>query len=506
VKAAADCLSDLNVAISRDELCAYPEQGPFNPSHNYPEYTLGPVSETRNGVYDAVREALALLGMDQNNHGTPEWNPFGEIVKPGDTVAIKPNFVLSRHAEDGDLFSVITHASVLRAIVDYVYIALKGEGRVIIADSPQMDCNFTELLERTQLASIVELYEKQRQFKIEIVDLRSFWLDKQAAASEGGGSGAKHRHPLPGDPLGSALINLGKESLFFGKDNGKYYGADFDRDKTIEHHHGETHQYSVSKTILSADVVILVPKLKVHKKVGATLNVKGLVGIATDKNHLIHYTLGTPAKGGDQFPDRLLTKRQALRIKLQRWAFDKFLSKKTPIWDKVYKVAQSLGHLLLRPLGVSVPAEKLLLDAGNWHGNDSAWRMAVDLLRLFLYSDEEGTLQPQPVRRVFSIVDGIIGGENNGPLTPDAKPCGLVIAGSNPCAVDLACLRLMGFDHGKISIYEYALKHPDLFHADLEKICSHANTEDQDVFGRQGRGFGFEPHPGWKGHIEKREE
>lgn len=53
--------------------------------------------------------------------------------------------------------------------------------------------------------------------------------------------------------------------------------------------------------MLASDVIISVPKLKVHRKVGTTLNFKNMVGINTDKNHLAHYRIGAPAQGGDEF-------------------------------------------------------------------------------------------------------------------------------------------------------------------------------------------------------------
>jgi len=71
-----------------------------------------------------------------------QWNPLGTIIKPGQTVLLKPNFVLSFNSSGDDLFAVVTHPSILRAIVDYVYLALKGIGRIVIADAPQMDCNW----------------------------------------------------------------------------------------------------------------------------------------------------------------------------------------------------------------------------------------------------------------------------------------------------------------------------------------------------------------------------
>ena len=59
----------------------------------------------------------------------------------------------------------------------------------------------------------------------------------------------------------------------------------------------------ISRTILDADCVINLPKLKTHKKTGVTLCMKNLVGINGNKNWLPHHRLGTPAQGGDQFAD-----------------------------------------------------------------------------------------------------------------------------------------------------------------------------------------------------------
>ena len=145
MKSPEEILTNLNVSVSHNQEMDYSDEPPYSPGISYPEYSLRDISQKENCVYDAVRETLKLLNMDRDNFDTACWNPFGEIVKSGDTVVIKPNFVLSSHAEGGDLFSIITHPSVIRAIVDYAYIALEGEGRIIIADAPQMDCDFDEL-------------------------------------------------------------------------------------------------------------------------------------------------------------------------------------------------------------------------------------------------------------------------------------------------------------------------------------------------------------------------
>lgn len=505
MKSPEDIISDLSVSVYHDPQLKYTDEPPYSPHIRHPEYLFQDVSKQGNGVYDAARNALLLLGMDKDNFNTSSWNPFKEIIEPGHTVVIKPNFVLSSHEEGGDLFSIITHPAVIRAAVDYSYIALKGEGKIIIADAPQMDCNFTELLEKTKLDTIKELYQKELGFNLEIYDLRDFWLNKRG---ETGPAYAKSRYKLPGDPAGNMLVNLGKKSLFYGLNNyERFYGADYNRKETIKHHHDDVQEYLLSRTVLSADTVISIPKLKVHKKVGVTLNMKGLVGICVNKNYLVHYTLDTPSKGGDQFPDHTLDAKEMTAVKLQRWAYDKFLSRQNPMGDFLYDTITKAGKFLLKPLGFVTPdKDKLNLDGGNWYGNDSAWRMAVDLTRIFIYSDTEGNLQDRPMRRMFSLVDGVTGGERNGPLAPDSKKCGLIIAGFNPCATDLVCTRLMGFDYQSIKLLRYVLEHTELFKVEPSRIGVFSNINLDDLFDEENKHkyFDFTPHPGWQGHIEIR--
>lgn len=50
------------------------------------------------------------------------------------------------------------------------------------------------------------------------------------------------------------------------------------------------------------------------------------------------------------------------------------------------------------------------------------------------------------VRPDFAIVDGIIGMEGNGPIEGNPKPCGVLVLGEDPVAVDCTCARIMGLD------------------------------------------------------------
>ncbi len=52
--------------------------------------------------------------------------------------------------------------------------------------------------------------------------------------------------------------------------------------------------------------------------------------------------------------------------------------------------------------------------------------------------------------RTFSIVDGIVGMEGNGPIQGNPRAAGLIVAGADPAAVDATCCRLMGLDPRRI--------------------------------------------------------
>ncbi len=493
-------MKKVKVGVIQAKKPVYPSIPPYNPSAPYPEYPFRDnLSSEPNYVYDALRDLFYILGYDIENYGKNRWNPLGEFIKPGMVVVIKPNFVLSRHFEGKDIYSIITHPSLIRAVIDYCWIALQGDGEIIIADAPQYNCNFKELIEVTGLDKVVDFYSSYSGVSVKLLDLRNYWSKSLHMPS--------CKRKLPGDPKGSIKINLGKESAYYSHPNPKkFYGAVYHRQEAILHHLGERQEYEISKTILSADVLISLPKMKVHKKVGVTLNGKGLVGIATNKNLIVHYTLGTPSEGGDQFPDGFLTPVEQKIIKFERWMYDTFLAKNSILWEIPHRIIYGFLYLkLVKPLGVKVADEKRLFDAGNWYGNDTAWRMVVDLMKIIHFADKNGQIHDSIQRKLFSIVDGIIGGENKGPLVPDPKPVGVLIGGDNFLAVDLVTTRLMGFDPMKLKQFTYLLSSNSNYGL--------KNLEDIDVLSsdemirnclrdKSNKFFNFKPYPGWIGHIE----
>jgi len=56
----------------------------------------------------------------------------------------------------------------------------------------------------------------------------------------------------------------------------------------------------------------------------------------------------------------------------------------------------------------------------------------------------------RPFPHVFTIVDGIVGMEGNGPIQGKPKPTGVIVSGSDRVAVDATCCRIMGIDPQKI--------------------------------------------------------
>jgi uncharacterized protein (DUF362 family) len=450
----------------------------------------------------SLRELARLLNHDGN--------PYIGFLKPGDNVVVKPNWVLDRHPRGENIFSVITHSAVLRAVVDLVYEAIDGTGTITIADAPQWNCNFENLLVVTEVEAISDYYRTHYDFDVPVIDLRQIGArEREPGEARGPWIRTTDRLELVGDPRGYVAVDLGAESAFIGMPNVELvYGADYDRSETRLHHNAARHEYLISKTILEADALISVPKLKVHKKVGVTINAKGMVGLNGNKNWLAHYRLGSPSSGGDQFPDGRPLGEQA-RSRLLQLVRDQFLARKSGKRDAVLESAYR-AYRVIKPLirrASSASNSEIPIEGGNWYGNDTAWRMTADLARIALYADAEGRIRETPQRRFYSVVDGIVAGERKGPLAPDAKNCGVLVAGENLLAVDVVCARLMGFDWKKLrSLSWLAFESPqDVGSREPEHdIAIVSNVPEweallADPFAVDLR---FRPHPAWTGQIE----
>jgi uncharacterized protein (DUF362 family) len=484
------------VTIYKQEYIKYPLNAPYNPRCVYPEFFNihnNIVLDKDNYVFESVRSAFKLLGLDKENINTENWNPLKWLVNEKDVVLLNPNLVAHKHKLNDDWDYCITHGSVIRAVVDYVYLALKGKGRIIIADGPQTDSNIDKILELTGIIEIQKFYEKNLNFKIEFIDFRDEkWIEKEGILIG--------KKKLPGDPAGSVVFDLGKKSYFAEVDsnNPSFYGCYYDISETMSHHTNGKHEYCICKTPLEADVFINIPKLKSHKKTGLTVNLKSLVGgVNANKNYLPHYKIGNPKIGGDQFDkssvkvkleNKIVLKFKNLLLKDSK--FIKFLSRKT----------KKLGYKIFGDT-------ESVIRSGNWYGNDTVWRMCMDLNRIFFYGKPDGTLNKSKIKKHFSVVDGIKAMEGNGPTAGTLKEAGLILIGENPVAVDSVCAKIMGFDYKKIPLLykcfeknEYPLI--DYKYEDIICICNDEKYNKKLTDFSFENSLKFKPHFGWIGQVE----
>jgi hypothetical protein len=306
--------------------------------------------------------------------------------------------------------------------------------------------------------------------------------------------------PLPGDPAGYVKVDLGRHSMFAEVEHLCHliYGSEYDTSEIRRHHTGGVHEYLVSRTILNADCVINLPKLKTHKKTGITVCLKNLVGINGNKNWLPHHREGTPSQGGDQFADDGLRHRIERRMMA---GFRRVFPWLGPMRGAIAGPVKALGIWVFGDTNADA------IRSGNWYGNDTTWRMVIDLTRIVLYVDGVGRIHESPVRQLFCIVDGVVGGERNGPLDPTPRPAGVLVAGCSPLAADLVSARLMGFEYERLPLLKRGLEPRGLPLARFTYREVECIADDRALCGpirHIQAEVPFQPHFGWNGVTSQR--
>lgn len=422
---------------------------------------------------------------------------FAGNISPGDRVVIKPNWVAQHHKYATDSWvPVITHPALISAVIRRAILHLKGSGRITVADSPQHDSSFEQILERMP---VLEWAEECRRAGVglQVLDLRDEVWELRGEVIVG-------RKALPGDPAGSLVFRLEHAVSAFNDHRpgpGGYYGAMFDRLETQRDHADGWHSYRVSKTVIDCDVFINLPKLKSHRKAGLTCSLKNAVGIATKKNCLPHHTEGTPSQGGDQFPDNAMKHcleshvgRAANRLMARHESLQVCMVPAKRLWKAVF--------------GKSTTTSR----GGSWYGNDTIWRTVLDLNKILLYGDPTGTLRESVSgsrKKYVSIVDAVVAGEGDGPLSPDSVQAGLILGGDDPVSVDCLAARVMGFDHRKVPTVSRALSMRSFPLADCsyDQIEVRSKSIPAAVGGLENipeeHCLRFRPHFGWAGRIER---
>ena len=416
-----------------------------------------------NPIYDSVRKLFIALELDKEHIDSRKWNPLSGLILPGNKVFIKPNLVREINGIGQDMDSMVTHASVIRPIIDYVHLALEGRGEIVIGDAPVPEANFHIVTNKNYLQPTIgylsNLYRSET-FDIKLIDMR-FARGREEEFHE-----FDHLGIEIDLKQGSFLDLLSDTEL----ENLTYLYTDNSFMTKVHKRH--THKYRIAREFLDADVLINVPKLKTHYKAGVTLSLKNLVGLVTNKSYIPHLRNGPPGRYGDETPDYTLMDNIACEMKrYKNGLIRRFL----------YLCAKLVGDKSGFIRRIETKYRWVKPFEGCWEGNDTIWRVVLDLNRIMLFADKNGVMGSGLQRRTFNIVDGIVGGEKNGPLHCLKKPAGILVGGHNPYAVDLTATRLMGFDHEKIPLLRYARKEQWLINSGPVVVSSNIpdwNTKD----------------------------
>jgi uncharacterized protein (DUF362 family) len=481
------------VSVCRDPGLAYPATADHSPPERFPESPFPDAPPGGSRVYGLVRRALAGSGADAGRFGTPEWNPLGEWIAPGERVFVLPNFVVDRRPGEAleDFQGKCTHGSVLRAVLDYAAIAAGSPGAVAFGNASLQSCDYASVAEATGAAEVGRFYRERAGADAGPHDLRgvvTVWTRFGALLE---------RSERSADDV--VLVDLGAHSLLEELDGGggtpEFRVGDYDRREIAEYHGPGRHVYAVNRRVLEAGTIVSVPKLKTHEKVGITCALKGTVGAIARKECLAHHRKGGPRQGGDEYPADTPVHHLASAFA------DRVTTLDAGVASNVARVASKGLYKALRlgPGGIM---------AGAWHGNDTAWRMAVDIARVLRFARLDGTLADTPQRRHLVVVDGVVGGEAEGPVYPRGFPAGVVAFGSDPVWTDAACALLMRFDPAALPIVSRAagpMPYPatELAAADLRVTVDGRPAALDDLPAVLERGF--EPPKGWAGHLELRE-
>jgi uncharacterized protein (DUF362 family) len=418
-----------------------PEEN-YSPSTRYPEYQYEHLASKPNRVYEMVREVFAQAGLDSERFGTRQWNPLGRFVAQGSSVFVLCNFVYHQRFNETieGFWAKCTHGSVLRAVLDYLLIAVGAGGRIAFGNAPVQSCNWERVLAASGADAVLKFYADQGR-SVEARDLRLFIAERD-------GLGRTLKTEMRDGVQNAIELDLKTESVLsaFGSDDEcvpHFRNTDYDARRTESYHSADSHRYILHRAALEADVIFSLPKLKTHEKVGVTCGLKGFVGAIGHKDCLAHHRFGSPKLGGDEYPDST-----ALRLMVSRFNERAYSDDLSPSLQNTFRVLDRNLQRLMRRGG--------FISNGGWHGNDTAWRMSLDIARILHYADLSGRMQNSVQRKHLSFIDGIIGGEGDGPLAPTPVKSGTFIFSDNVAMGDWAACRLMGFQPNLIPLIREA--------------------------------------------------
>jgi len=455
---------------------------------------MKPMEQRESERHESVRcSVLMNASADRLKFWVAGVLPKGDFKR----IVIKPNWVHHEVSPDFPIRAMVTSVGVIEAAIEACLSMYPGAKEIAVGDVPLQSCDFDLLLAQSGAAIMAEKYARYATPRITFGDWRRERLVMRRGFISTSSSGTF------GDPRGYREVTLDAAShLEPISTKGAGFGvSDLSATKLRSKQGVGLHRYLISGSVLAADLVVNLPKMKTHQKAGITGALKNLVGCNGEKAYLAHYVRGRPCDGGDEFPpDVSWTVRWQVRVR-----------------ERVQKRSRLLfgllrpGWLIMKKVwGIRTQGTEDNLDhrfyqaAGGWYGNDTIWRMVYDLNRIIRFAPiDGGTLAEAPQRTCVSILDGIVAGEGNGPLQPLPVEANVMVAAENPFLVDLVMSRLMGFDWRKIP----SLNHYPEFAGEWGRFDPDGieiRVDDKTYYGVANLDpiRSFVPPPGWRGHLE----
>jgi len=430
-------------------------------------------------VRGLVHEALLESGLGRGHQD----RPLADLIEPGMSVLLKPNWVCHSNSAGYGLECLYTHPAFVLAALDEVLRARPG--RIVIGDAPIQSCDF-DLVATARFREQAAAMAAAAGATLEVVDFRRTVVRRGGLAA---GVETDRRNASQ-----YVLIDLGKDSLLEPLSSApeRFRVTNYDPDTLSQSHAAGRHRYLLCREAFECNVILSLPKLKLHRKAGLTGALKNLVGMNGNKDYLPHHRLGGTGSGGDCYPGRSIGKRIA------EFLLDGANRRiGTPAYDRWVRWGMRLKCLTTRPDEGDLE--------GSWHGNDTCWRMVLDLNRALLYGKPDATMADTP-RRLLSLTDAIVCGQGEGPLEPSPLVVGAVTFSTSAAAADAIHANLLKLDDQRIPLiresfvnFRWPLAPPGA----VPEACVRSRRLSCRAVCDE-LGVAAKPPRGWAGHIERR--
>ena len=389
-------------------------------------------------------------------------------------ILLKPNWV-SHNRKEEDEICLRTHDSFLIATVE---ILLESKpASIIIGDAPIQGCNWEKLISNQFLKTINDL-SYSHSVPIIIKDFRRVTFDHYQ------NNPVKDRNPLSE----YVIFDIGEKSYLEPISSSRpiFRVTNYDPASLAESHTIGKHKYCISKELFETDVIISMPKIKTHQKTGITGALKNIVGLNGDKDFLPHHRVGGDKNGGDCYPgNNILRRASEYTLDIANRNLGKQI-----YWFWYWTTA--ILWKLSRPKNVHHLA-------AGWYGNDTCWRMVMDLNKVAVYGEKNGTLSEKPQRVIFSLCDGVIGGQGDGPLNPYPLALGIISFTNNSFLNDICMASLMRFEPENIPLLKNAMLNARNLENEITINNKKSSLSDLVIFS-----IPTVPPPGWLDYFPKK--